>query len=146
MENNTEQQQNEQPPQPAPEAPAPQTAAPAGTDVKQWTMFLHLSGLLGIFVPIVGGVAGPLVIWLLKKQEFPALDQVGKDVLNFQISWAVWMLIAWVIGTATCLLLVVSIGLWVAWLVFTVLGAVKANNGETYKFPLTIDVMGFFNK
>jgi len=133
MENNTE-QQNEQPQQ-----PAPQAAQQLTPDVKQWFLYLNLSGLAGIIIPVIGGAVGPLVIWLLKKQEIPALEQLSKGVLNFQISWAIWMAVAWVIGTATCLLLVVSVGLWIAWLVFTILGIMKASNGETYKFPLTID-------
>lgn len=86
-------------------------------------MLTHLSGLLGIL--------GPLIIWLMKKDEDPRVDVNGKEAINFHISYYIYMM---VIGTIT-----LSFGLWIimpAYYIFVVIAAMKANAGEDYKYPL----------
>jgi len=126
---------NDQPPVPAP--------APGGKEERQWIVALHASALIGFIIP-VGNIIAPLVIWLLKKPEFPTLDPIGRAVLNFQISWTIWMIVSIVIAAVgSCLIVPIflPIGLWIAWLVFVILGSVKASNGEDYKYPLTIKML-----
>ena len=77
------------PPQPA--APPP----PANADARMWNMWCHLSALAGLFVPC-GNVIGPLLIWQMKKAEFPSVEIHGKAALNFQLT----VLIALVVGIA----------------------------------------------
>jgi uncharacterized protein len=127
---------------PPPENPLPPPGAPRE---RQWIVALHLLGLVGVFAPVAGNILAPLILWLLKKPEMPELDGPGKDVLNFQISWSIWMIAAAVLGAAgSCLVfpLLLPVGVYLAWLILTVIGGVKASNGESYKYPLTISMLG----
>ena len=128
----------EPPPQPP---PVPDGPAPGDTSERQWIVILHLSGLAGLFLPSVGNILGPLIIWLIKRPESAALDAAGRNVLNFQISWAIWILLSAIIGGAgSCLIfpLIIPVAVYIAWLILAVIGAFKASNGEPYTFPLTI--------
>lgn len=104
---------------------------------RTWAMAAHLSALAQFIIPVFGSIIGPLVVWLIKKDTMPFVDDQGKEVLNFNIS----MLIYWVISA---ILMIVMIGmflmfaLFVFWLVFTIIGAVKAHEGTRYRYPLTI--------
>ncbi|MFZ4775280.1 MAG: DUF4870 domain-containing protein [Terrimicrobiaceae bacterium] len=125
-------------------APVPQPPPSVGISDRQWIVFLHLSALGGFVLPSLGHIIGPLIIWLIKRPESAAIDEAGKNVLNFQISWTIWMFISVVVGFAgSCLVIpiIIPIGLGIAWLVFVILGAIKASNGETYTFPLTIKML-----
>jgi hypothetical protein len=91
-----------------------------------------------VFVlPVVGNIVGPLVIWQLKKDEHPFVDQQGKEALNFQISITIYALIS-VVLFFICIgpFLLAAVG--VIDLVFLLIAAVKANNGQSYRYPLTI--------
>ncbi len=107
-------------------------------DEKMWGMLTHLLAL-SIFVGIpLGNVIGPLIIYLIKKDEFEFVAQEGKEVLNFQITWSIIFIISAVliiVGIGVLLL----IGFGIAWLVLVVMGSVAANRGESYKYPLTIE-------
>jgi len=105
----------------------------------QWAVILHLSALLGLVLP-VGNIIAPLILWLVKKADVPSLEQVGKDVLNFQISWSIYLLLSG-LSMFFCIGLVLLPVAAIAWLVFLVLGAIKASNGERYNFPLTIKML-----
>lgn len=104
-------------------------------EVRQWAMFCHLSALLGIWVPF-GSLIGPLILWQMKREMDPFVDDQGKEALNFQISVA--------IASAICLLLmVVVIGFFLfgllafGALVLTIIAGVKANEGQVYRYPFT---------
>ena len=131
----------EQPPviPPTPEAPVP----PEDPSLRQWIVGMHLSPLSGLLIPF-GNIIAPLIIWLIKKSEIPALDGVGKQVLNYQISWTIWMVVAGVVAAVgSCLVVPIFLpfALVVAWLILTILGSVKASNGIAYKYPLTIELL-----
>ena len=108
-------------------------------DARMWAMFCHLGGLAGLLpiVPAIGSIIAPLIIWQIKKDEFPFVNEQGKEAVNFQISMLIYALIA---GALIC----VGIGIFllpvvgVFDLVFLLIAAVKANNGEHYRYPLTI--------
>jgi uncharacterized Tic20 family protein len=119
-------------PEPAPPTP------PSGPDERQWKTFLHLSALIGLVLPTCGNIVGPLVIWLLKKQELPGLEAEGRKVLNFQISATIYMVVLSLIGFIACVFVFLPLAVFIWWLVYTILGAVKASNNESIEFPLTI--------
>ena len=133
------------PPIPAPLAGAvpaplpPQQPAP-GVGDQQWIVFLHLSAFAGLALPSFGHILGPLIIWLVKKPGSPAIDAAGRNVLNFQISWTIYGIIAG-FSIFFCIGAILFPAVFVAWLILTIMGAVKASNGETYKFPLTIKML-----
>lgn len=105
-------------------------------DENMWGMACHLAALSGFVIPF-GSIIGPLVIWLMKKDTMPFVDDQGKEALNFNISIAIYvvlsiLLIFVVVGIFT--LIAVAIGQ----LVLTIVAAVKANEGTPYRYPLTI--------
>ena len=101
-----------------------------------WGMLCHLGALAGIIVPF-GNIIGPLIFWLVKRNEFAFVDEQGKNALNFQISLTIYGLISAVL----CLILigfVLLIGLLIFGLVMTIMAAVKASDGQSFRYPLTI--------
>jgi uncharacterized Tic20 family protein len=117
-----------------------QAVAGSGTaqssDERTWAMVTHLSALAGYAIPF-GHVFGPLLVWILKRETLPAVDEHGKESLNFQLSctiYAVVALVLVVVGIGILLLLAVAL----FDLVFIIIAAVKAYNGESYRYPLTI--------
>jgi uncharacterized protein len=92
-----------------------------------------LSHLLAIFT----GFLGPLIIWLIKKDQSPFVDDQGKEALNFQIT----MLIGFVIGgLTTCIFIGLFIvpALVVLNIVLCIMAAMKANNGIAYRYPFAL--------
>lgn len=127
------------------ETPKHDTPPPIPPDdnpgARQWITILHISALAGFVLVGFGQILGPLLVWLLKKNEVPGLDAAGRDVLNFQISWTLWWALSWVfVAVGWCLIipLAVPLVLLAAWVVFGILGAIKASDGVPYRFPLTI--------
>lgn len=121
-----------------PELPA---AAEDTPDNRRWLVILHLSGLAGFLLPGLGHVLGPLVVWLLKKNDVPGMDAAGRNVLNFQISWSLLAVLSSVAAVAgACLVFPMALPLvvFVFWLYLVFKGAVLASNGVPMAFPLTI--------
>ena len=113
-----------------------QTGGALTKDEKQWGMFAHLSALAGFIIPF-GNIIGPIVVWAMKKGDMPYVDRQGKEAINFQLSITIYMFVSIllmlvVIGMLTAL----AVGL--AALVLPIIAALKANNGEEYRYPLTI--------
>jgi len=104
---------------------------------KQDGLILNLLALAIIVIPSVGNIIGPLIYWLIKKDQSPYINQMGKNVLNFNISFTIYFFVA---GILTFILIgfIVLPVLGIFWLVFTIMAIVKANNYEFYNFPLTI--------
>jgi uncharacterized Tic20 family protein len=105
-----------------------------------WGMLCHLSALSGLIGIPFGHLLGPLLVWLLKKNEFPYVDEQGKESLNFQISMTIYALVALFLVFA-----VIGIPLFVSLVildvVFVVVASVKANSGKPYLYPLTIRIL-----
>ena len=99
-------------------------------------MFLHLSQLASLIVPVAGLVV-PIVIWQTQKDKIPALDAHGKMVANWMISALIYSVVSVVlmfvlVGFLTILAVIVMS------IVFPIIGGIKANNGELWEYPLTI--------
>jgi uncharacterized Tic20 family protein len=111
-------------------------------------MFAHLSAILGALLTggwafSVGCFLGPLIIWLVKKDAMPFVDDQAKEALNFNITvgiafFALFLLALFTFGIG----LVVAVPLWIvigiAWLVFTIIAAIKVNEGVAYRYPFTL--------
>jgi hypothetical protein len=106
-------------------------------DARMWAMFCHLAGLAGLILPAIGSVVGPLIIWQIKKEEHPFVDEQGKEAVNFQISMLIYGIVAGLLILA-CVGTVLLPAVVIFDLVFLLIAAVKANNGEHYRYPLTI--------
>jgi hypothetical protein len=113
--------------------PPPPPAGSPSAEEKQWALFAHLSALIGYIIPF-GSIIGPLVIWQIKKNEMPFVDDQGKEALNFQITICILAIIC-------ILLILVLIGILLLWvlaivnLIFIVLAAIAASNGQAYRYP-----------
>jgi uncharacterized Tic20 family protein len=106
-------------------------------DARMWAMICHLSALAGLVVPVIGCIIGPLVIWQIKKEEFPFLDEQGKEAVNFQISILIYGIVAGLL-CFVCVGFVLLPAVAVFDLIFLLIAAVKANDGHHYRYPLTI--------
>lgn len=86
---------------------------------------------------ILTGWLAPLIIWLIKKDSSPFINDQGKELLNFQITVFVAMLIcgALTIVIIGCFLLPVVV---IANLVLSIMGAIAVNKGTAYRFPFNI--------
>jgi uncharacterized Tic20 family protein len=109
-------------------------------DEQNWAMICHLSALAGFLIPF-GNIAGPLIVWLIKRAEMPLVDVHGKEALNFQIT--VSIAIAVCIPLMFVLIgipLMVIIGLGA--LILTIMAAVKVSNGEfEYRYPFALRLL-----
>lgn len=138
------------PPPPGEPVPPPEPFDSAGMpshEERQWALFAHLSALVGgLLTGAFAGLGcfiGPLIIWLIKKDTMPFVDDQAKEALNFNITLAivgVALLLLTLITFGFGALLTVPVGILVgiAWLVFTIIAAIKANEGERYRYPFTL--------
>ena len=123
------------PPNDVTAAPPPPSGTPSAEE-RQWALFAHLSALVGYIIPF-GSIIGPLVIWQIKKNEMPFVDDQGKEALNFQITMAIAAIVCIV-------LMLVLIGFLLIWivgildLIFIVIAAIAANNGQAYRYPFNL--------
>ncbi|MBU3665503.1 MAG: DUF4870 domain-containing protein [Chthoniobacterales bacterium] len=119
-------------------APASSTPPPVPTREDQsWAIALHLSGFAGFLVPSLGQILAPLVIWLIKRPESPYLDRIGKEVLNFQISYTIYGAVAFALCWLCIGFLVLPVVV-ILWIVYMIMAAVKTSNGQDYQYPFTI--------
>jgi uncharacterized Tic20 family protein len=120
------------------EAGKPATKEPeVSKDARMWAMFCHLAGLAGYIMPVAGNIIGPLILWQIKKDEYPFVDEQGKEAVNFQISMSLYALIS-IPLFFVCIgpFLLAAVG--IVDLVLLIIATIKANNGEHYRYPLTI--------
>jgi len=103
---------------------------------KTWGMLAHLGIFSGHFIPF-GNIIAPLVIWLVKKDESDYVAYHGKESLNFQISITIYMIVSVILALLLIGFILVAV-LWVFNLVMVIIAGIKANEGERYRYPLTI--------
>ncbi len=119
--------------------PSP-TTAPGGAPTENertWGMLAHLSALVGLVFPLVGNILGPLVVWLTKREQSAFIGTHAKEALNFNITvtlagvvcgFLALIFIGFLLGTA----------LFIAWLVMTLVAAIRASEGVLYHYPLSL--------
>jgi len=98
-------------------------------EARNMAMLAHLLGLIGFI--------GPLIIWLLKKDEDPYIDDQGKEALNFQLL----LMIGWVVAflaSFLCIGVLFIPVLFVIQIVFPIIGAMKGSKGVRYRYPLNL--------
>jgi len=123
-------------------------------DEKAWGMLCHLSVFSSFLIPF-GNIFGPLIVWLIKREEYALVNDQGKESLNFQISMTIYSIILVVVGIASALglaagdsessgiiTMIVAVGglLVIALIafIFVIIASVKSYQGERYRYPLTI--------
>lgn len=104
-------------------------------DERNWSVAVHLSAMSALFIPF-GHVLGPLVIWLIKRNDMPMVDRHGKEALNFQITVTIASFLCGLlafIGIGLVLLFVIL----VADAVLVIMAALKTSRGESFRYPFT---------
>ncbi len=107
-------------------------------------MLCHLSALAGFIGVPLGSILGPLIVWQIKKNEFPSVDVHGKAALNFQITVLLAIIVSVVVGfilSYICIgfiFFIAAMAIGLAGLIFAIIAGVKANNGEDYKYPWSL--------
>lgn len=132
----------EEPEQPVQPEPQPQPAGPEqpgqmSADERLWGMLCHLLALSGFIGIPLGFVLGPLVAWLIKKDQYPFVNDQGKESINFQISMLIYGIISGVL-----IFVVIGIPLLIAVavvdIIYVIVASIAANDGRAYRYPLTI--------
>ncbi len=106
---------------------------------KTWGMLCHLLSLTGIFIPL-GIILGPLIMWLMKKNESYFVNKEGKAALNFQLTICIGLL-------CSVPLMLFGIGFIIAFVIIifsiisSILGAIKANDGKHYDYMYTLNLI-----
>jgi uncharacterized protein len=112
------------------------TRAPSENE-RTWGMLAHLAAFAGLVMPLVGNVLGPLLVWLTKREQSAFVAAHAKEALNFNITvvlagivcgFLALIFIGFLLGTA----------LFVAWLVMTLIAAIKASEGVLYHYPVSL--------
>ena len=119
--------------------PVPPVTTIPNKVANMWGMVMHLSQLANYFIPLSGYIA-PVVIWQLKKDESTSIDAHGKNITN----WIISSLIYGLICIPLCFVVVgffLLIALGIANIIFAIMGGVKANSGEVWKYPGTISFL-----
>ena len=125
------------PEQPAPQAemPQPEASGALSKDEKMWGMFCHLAAL-AMFTSIpFANVLGPLILWLIKKDDFAFVNDQGKESLNFQISVSIYALVSSVTLCLPPVFFILIFGLMIANVVFIIIATIKSNEGQAYRYP-----------
>ena len=103
---------------------------------RNWGTLCHLVAFTGYIIPIAN-IIGPLVVWMIKRDEMPFVDDQGKESLNFQITIMLAMI-------ASGLLMFILIGFVLIFVVVifqfivVIIASIKANEGVYYRYPLCI--------
>jgi len=106
------------------------------TRTREWAMYIHFSLLAGYLIPGAGFIL-PIVLWQIKKDELPGVDTHGRIATNWIISHLIY-------AVASLFMILIFIGipmlvvLGVVAVVFPIVGGIKANNGEVWKYPCSI--------
>lgn len=105
-------------------------------DENLWAMLCHISVFAGFLIPF-GNIIAPLIIWLIKKDEFPLVNDQGKEAINFQITLTICLF-----ASAFLVILIIGIplliGLAFYGFIVIIIAAIRASEGEQYRYPMTI--------
>ena len=131
-----------------PEGPTGQPPQLGSADEKTWAMTCHLAALVGLVFPL-GNVIGPLIVWLVKKDEMPMVNEHGKESLNFQFTVVIAVIAIGIVETvflvftlirymlaSLCCLAASLVGIYA--IVMVIMAAIKAKEGVSYRYPIAL--------
>ena len=100
---------------------------------KQWAMFAHLGGILGILPS--------LIIYLIYKDRGPFIKDQSQEALNFQITALIGYVALAVVAVILPIPIPLNVLLWIGVIVFSVIGGMAANRGEAYRYPFSLKLI-----
>ncbi|MFC4820623.1 DUF4870 domain-containing protein [Dokdonella ginsengisoli] len=123
-------------------SPVDQPPVALSSDERTWALIGHLSAF-SFFITGIGCVLGPLIVWLVKRDTLPFAGEQAKEALNFNITMvlAFVALVAFTVltfGIGVVLTWPIGAALFIAWIVLTIIAAIKANEGVAYRYPFTL--------
>jgi len=113
---------------------------PPHREANNWALLCHVSSFAGFIIPF-GHIIAPLILWIIKRDEFEFVNDNGREAVNFNISMTIYFF-------AASILTVVFIGfvllgfLLIFYLVVVIIATVRAYDGKTYRYPF---IMRFVN-
>ena len=105
-------------------------------DERNMGIAVQVSSFAGYIIPF-GSILGPFIVWLMKRDEMPFVDECGRNCINFKISLMIYMMISAVLMLVGIGFLLIGV-LAIIDIVFTIIAAMKASEGVSYKYPMTI--------
>jgi uncharacterized Tic20 family protein len=108
--------------------------------VRNWAMGCHMIALVGLLGNGIGFVVGPIILWLIKREDHPFIDEQGKEAVNFQITMCIALFVS-------ALLMFVAIGfvllpiVAIVDVVLTIVAGLKAADGEHYRYPFAVRII-----
>ena len=128
--------------QPPPYAPAPPLSGPrqvSPQESRNWAMAAHLTALAGALLGGLPAFVGPLVVWLVRREDDPFASDHGREALNFNLTALLIAIVGAIIGVITFGLGFIPLAVFaVLWLVWTIQGTIAASNGQPYRYPISI--------
>ena len=115
--------------------PAP-GAAPSENE-RTWGMLAHLAAFGGLVLPLVGNVVVPLIVWQVWRERSAFVADQALESLNFNITVSIAALVCW-IAVFIFIGVLLGMALFVAWLALTIIAAVKASEGASYRYPFAL--------
>jgi uncharacterized Tic20 family protein len=114
----------------------PTVAGVPTQDERTWAMLAHLAAFAFFICPL-GNIIGPLIVWLVKRDQLPLVADQGKEALNFNISVT---LAAVACGVLVFVFIGILLGvaLFIFWLSLTILAGIKAGEGARYRYPFSL--------
>ena len=120
------------------ETPAP-ASAPTENE-RTWGMLAHLAALAGLVFPLIGNVLGPLFVSIARGDQSAFVAAHAREALNFNITVTLTAVVC-------ALLMLVFVGflllaaLFIAWLVMTLIAAIRASEGASYRYPFSLRIL-----
>jgi uncharacterized Tic20 family protein len=106
-------------------------------DERTWGMLAHLSAFSCFLIPPLGVVVGPLIVWLIKRDQSAFVADQGKEALNFNIS-VLLALVACGVLVFVFIGILLGVALFIFWMTMTIVAAIKASEGIRYRYPITL--------
>ena len=114
-----------------------ETPATNPREARKWAMICHIISLVGLMGNGIGFFLGPLIVWLIKREDHPFIDRQGKEAVNFQLT----MILAFLVSAILCLVVIGFLFIFilaVLIIVLPIIAAVKANEGKEFEYPFAI--------
>lgn len=105
---------------------------------RKWGMVMHLSALIGLLLPL-GLVLGPLIVWMLKKNDGAFFDEQGKKAVNFQLTILLSAFIFALLGAVIKPLFALAFVAGLAGILFAIIAAINVNSNGDYKYPFSFN-------
>ena len=105
----------------------------ASKEERTWAMIAHFAAFCGHFIPF-GHIIGPLIVWIMKKDQFPLVDDQGKESLNCQITYTIYLAVAGLLCFVAVGVVILPV-VWLADVILVIIAGIKANEGVRYRYP-----------